>query len=150
MSQLRSAVPALRAKYGVSKLSVFGSVVSGETHAASDVDLLVEFDRVPGFFMFVELEDELSQLLQRKVDLVMKQANCLVFVEVRMRAETKYGEGLDTVGWQKQRKLIKTALYYQQKEDYWGDLRFDVVSIVSSGDGSRKIEHIKDAFVVEV
>ena len=74
VAQLRSALPDLRAKYGVSTLSVFGSIVSGDAGSDSDVDLLVEFDRVPGFFKFVELEDELSRLLRMKVDLVMKQA----------------------------------------------------------------------------
>jgi predicted nucleotidyltransferase len=40
----------------------------------SDIDLLVEFDQVPGFFQFVELEDLLSRVLRRKVDLVLRQA----------------------------------------------------------------------------
>ena len=74
LAQLRSVLPALRAKYGVSKLSVFGSVVRNEMDDASDVDLLVEFVQAPGFFKFVELEEELTGLLRRRVDLVMKQA----------------------------------------------------------------------------
>ncbi|MBI4663769.1 MAG: nucleotidyltransferase family protein [Verrucomicrobia bacterium] len=67
-------LPDLRAKYGVSNLSVFGSFVRGDAGPGSDVDLLVEFDRVPGLFKFVELEDELSAMLGVKVDLVMKTA----------------------------------------------------------------------------
>lgn len=74
VARLKVALPVIQAKYGVSKLSMFGSSVRGEMEAASDIDLLVEFDLVPGFFKFVELEDELGGLLGRKVDLVMKQA----------------------------------------------------------------------------
>jgi predicted nucleotidyltransferase len=74
LAELRSVLPTLRAKYGVVRLSVFGSAVRDEMDSDSDIDLLVEFERAPGFFMFVKIEDELSELLQRKVDLVMKQA----------------------------------------------------------------------------
>ena len=70
LAQLRSVLPTLRAKYGVVRLSVFGSAVRDEMDGGSDIDLLVEFERVPGFFKFVEL----SELLQRKVDLVMRPA----------------------------------------------------------------------------
>jgi putative endonuclease len=83
-----------------------------------------------------------------EIDLVMKdEEECLVFVEVRMRRETQYGEGLETVARDKQRKLIRTAQYYQQKEGWWGDVRFDVVSIAGQGEGA-KIEHIEYAFEV--
>lgn len=81
-----------------------------------------------------------------EVDLVMQYGSTLVFVEVRLRRPTAYGEGLDTVAFEKQRKLIKTARFYQQKENYWGDIRFDVISIVTELGGAAKIEHIEDAF----
>ena len=55
-------------------MSVFGSRVRGTADPDSDLDLLVEFDRVPGFFQFIELEDQLGLLLGLKVDLVMKAA----------------------------------------------------------------------------
>ncbi len=41
-------------------------------HLNSDLDLLVEFDTTPTLFSFIRLENELSQLLGVKVDLVMK------------------------------------------------------------------------------
>lgn len=54
----------------VRKLSLFGSALRGELRADSDVDLLVEFepDRVPGLAFF-QLEDELTKLFRRAVDL---------------------------------------------------------------------------------
>ncbi|MBI3255504.1 MAG: YraN family protein [Candidatus Andersenbacteria bacterium] len=81
-----------------------------------------------------------------EVDLIMRDKDELVFVEVRLRRPTSYGQGLDTVAAQKQRKLINTARFYQQKMDYWGYLRFDVVSIEYEEGQKPIIEHIQDAF----
>lgn len=64
----------LRSRYDVESLGVFGSVSRGEEKKGSDVDILVEFSVTPGFFKFIELEDFLSKLLGRKVDLVTKKA----------------------------------------------------------------------------
>jgi len=71
---LRAHLPELRERYGVKSLGLFGSYVRGEEGPRSDLDILVEFERAPTFFRFIELEDELSQLLGLKVDLVMKSA----------------------------------------------------------------------------
>jgi uncharacterized protein len=71
---LRLNLTEVQQKYQVQKLGIFGSFVRGEQTDTSDVDILVEF--VPnarfGLFTFCQLENELSELLQRKVDLVMK------------------------------------------------------------------------------
>jgi putative endonuclease len=84
-----------------------------------------------------------------EIDLIMKDGEVLVFVEVRLRRKTQYGAGYEKVGRDKMRKLINTAQSYQVREDYWGDVRFDVVSIEMDEDGNMKLEHIKDAFGVE-
>ena len=71
---LRGTLPDLRERYGVLFLGVFGSFVTGEAGPRSDIDILIEFERAPTFFQFVELEDELSRLLHADVDLVMRSA----------------------------------------------------------------------------
>jgi putative endonuclease len=81
-----------------------------------------------------------------EVDLIMQQGEVLVFVEVRLRAKTTYGLGLDTVAYNKQRKLLKTARWYQQQEHYWGPIRFDVVAITLNPGIPPAIEHVSDAF----
>ncbi|MCS7237817.1 MAG: nucleotidyltransferase domain-containing protein [Thermoguttaceae bacterium] len=48
----------------------------GEQHCGSDVDILVEFDNVPGLIEFAQLQDYLSDLLGVKVDLVRKESIC--------------------------------------------------------------------------
>ena len=57
-------------QYHIQRLCVFGSALSEDFRADSDVDVLVEFERgyTPGFSFF-GMESELSQLLGRKVDL---------------------------------------------------------------------------------
>lgn len=74
LQTLRRVLPDLRERYGVRSLGVFGSSARGEVDPRSDVDILVEFERVATFFQFVELEDELGRLLAVDVDLVMKSA----------------------------------------------------------------------------
>ena len=55
----------------ISRLSIFGSCVRGELQPGSDIDLLVEFERdhTPGLFAIVKMEMELTEMLDRKVDL---------------------------------------------------------------------------------
>jgi hypothetical protein len=57
-------------RHHIRRLSLFGSVLRGDFHPESDVDVLVEFE--PGFtpgLAFFAMEEELSSILGRKVDL---------------------------------------------------------------------------------
>jgi len=64
----------LKHKYHVKEIGIFGSYVRGDQKRKSDIDILVEFEEVPGLFKFIELEDYLSEILGIKTDLVMKDA----------------------------------------------------------------------------
>jgi uncharacterized protein len=59
----------LRDHFGVRSLSLFGSVARDEATAASDVDLLVEFNRPTGYFGLIALQEHLERLFGCKVDL---------------------------------------------------------------------------------
>ncbi len=58
----------LERKFGVKSLLLFGSVARNEAAAASDVDLLVEFNRPVGYFGLFALQDYLEKLLGCPVD----------------------------------------------------------------------------------
>ncbi|HJH27289.1 MAG TPA: nucleotidyltransferase [Methanophagales archaeon] len=64
----------LRESFKLKEIGVFGSYVRGQQKEKSDVDILVEFEEVPGLFKLIELEDYLEEILRVKVDLVMKSA----------------------------------------------------------------------------
>ena len=60
----------LRQRYGINRISVFGSVVRGQARADSDVDIMVEFDGPMSLLSFIDAEYYISELLGCKVDLV--------------------------------------------------------------------------------
>ena len=66
---LRQHYPALAAEFKLNNLQLFGSFVTDEATASSDVDLLASFAEPIGFG-FIHLADRLEALLGRKVDLV--------------------------------------------------------------------------------
>lgn len=59
----------LTQQFGVKSLLLFGSVARDEASTASDVDLLVEFNRPVGYFGLFALQDYLEKLLGCPVDL---------------------------------------------------------------------------------
>lgn len=72
--KINKQLPYLREKYHIKIIGIFGSVVRNEETESSDVDILVEFKEPIGFFDFIRLENFLSNLLQKKVDLISKKA----------------------------------------------------------------------------
>ena len=73
---LRALLPSLEREYGVTSIELFGSYVRGEQDEESDLDVLVEFDPDRGLslFDFVGLQQELSDRLGVRVDLVEKRS----------------------------------------------------------------------------
>ena len=65
---------ALIDKYHVSRVGIFGSVARGSQTPSSDVDVLVEFSKPVGLFLFIDLENFLGSILEKKVDLVTEKA----------------------------------------------------------------------------
>ncbi|MFQ5769581.1 MAG: nucleotidyltransferase family protein [bacterium] len=71
---LRKELPLLINQYNVKSLEIFGSYLRNEQKQTSDLDLLVTFSENPGLLKFLELENYLSDKLEVKVDLVMKDS----------------------------------------------------------------------------
>jgi uncharacterized protein len=71
---ISSELPRLSEQYHIKNMGIFGSVARGEHTENSDIDILVEFNAPIGFFDFIKLENHLSKLLGRKVDLISKNA----------------------------------------------------------------------------
>ncbi len=82
-----------------------------------------------------------------EVDLIMRQDETLVFVEVRYRKQNAYGSGATTVTRAKQRKLMSAARFYLHCKNLTHRVhsRFDVVSLASDP-AKPDIDWIKSAF----
>jgi len=82
-----------------------------------------------------------------ELDLVMRDAESLVFVEVRFRSHADFGGALESVGATKMRRLVAAAEHYLsvQRVDDGIACRFDVVC-VGRGAGQATVEWIRDAF----
>jgi predicted nucleotidyltransferase len=74
IKKLQELLPELKMKYPIKYLGVFGSYVRGEQSASSDLDILVEFNGSITLLGYSRLENELSDKLGIKVDLVSKTA----------------------------------------------------------------------------
>lgn len=58
----------------VSKVGVFGSMARNEANEQSDIDLLVDFSKRKSLLDMVTLEDQLTEAMGRKVDLLTEAA----------------------------------------------------------------------------
>lgn len=59
---------------GAKKIAVFGSYIKGEEEPESDIDILVEFSERKSLLDMVGIEQELSEALGIKVDLLTERA----------------------------------------------------------------------------
>ncbi|MEW4981937.1 MAG: YraN family protein [Cycloclasticus sp.] len=80
-----------------------------------------------------------------EIDLVMKDQEHIVFVEVRFRSSTRFGGALFSIDRRKQSKLIKCAQHYIANESSQQTFRFDVIAISPSA-SQHEIQWISNAF----
>lgn len=78
-----------------------------------------------------------------EIDLIVRDGEYLVFVEVKYRKNGHMGLPYEAVGSAKQRQIIRTSDYYRLKNgiDDFHPMRYDVVSICGN-----TVEWIKNAF----
>ncbi len=81
-----------------------------------------------------------------EIDLVVRNDETLVFVEVKLRRSTGCGDPLEAVNARKQATLRSLAeQYLAENQPDFDTVRFDVVGILAKSDGIR-IDHVEDAF----
>lgn len=78
-----------------------------------------------------------------EIDLIMTDAQTLVFIEVRLRSNSRFGSAASSITPQKQKKLILTAQHYLQQHGQ-SACRFD--AILMSKNNLQSIEWIRNAF----
>ncbi len=82
-----------------------------------------------------------------ELDLVCRDGQTLVFVEVKTRRDRVHADPEDAVGGRKQRRGLRAARWYLHEQG-WEDrpCRFDVVTVILPAEGEPEIKHIPDAF----
>ncbi len=82
-----------------------------------------------------------------EIDIVAMEQRTIVFVEVKTRRNTRYGNPKYSVTPKKQLKISMVALQYLKEQNITGQrARFDVVSIIQPHGGTRTIELVQNAF----
>ncbi len=78
-----------------------------------------------------------------EIDLIMKDENTIVFVEVRYRHQKSFGSATESINYHKQVKIINTANYFLTQSNWHNKYpcRFDVVTFEG-----QQIHWIKNAF----
>ena len=81
-----------------------------------------------------------------EIDLVVKDGEYIVFVEVKYRSGFRYGYPREAVGYVKQKRIMNTALHYLEQHKLADtDIRFDVVEVLEQ-QGQLYVSHIVNAF----
>jgi len=83
-----------------------------------------------------------------EIDIIMKDGDTFVFVEVKYRASTLFGGAISTISTKKQQKIRKTAAFYLQQcglNEYNTPCRFDVIAL-QGNINNLDITWLKNAF----
>lgn len=82
-----------------------------------------------------------------EIDIIAKDRDELVFIEVKTRATTRFGLPEEAVSYQKQQKITRTARCFISRYALWQTAcRFDVITVDMSEPNRPAIHHICHAF----
>ncbi len=79
-----------------------------------------------------------------EIDLIMYDADTLVFVEVRARRSDRFGSALESITADKQSRIIATAQQYLQQNRSQQNCRFDVVAVRIGPAGNSQNHQVSD------
>lgn len=82
-----------------------------------------------------------------EIDIIAKDGQVLVFIEVKTRSGTSYGSPAAAVNIRKQRQISKAAQCYLAEHSLFDSpARFDVVSVLCDHNNNHHFDHINNAF----
>ena len=80
-----------------------------------------------------------------EVDIIAETDDYLVIVEVKTRKSAAFGNPEIFVDSQKQRHLIRAAMYYAKYKCVTKEIRFDIISVINTPE-FQEVNHIENAF----
>ena len=105
--------------------------------------LALEFLRRKGY----RIVERGFRLFRGEIDIIARDGDTLVFVEVKTRATTEFGLPEEAVTPAKQAQIRKIARGFLAARDLGEpDCRFDVLAILAPADGDPVITHYENAF----
>ncbi|GJQ61682.1 MAG: UPF0102 protein [Melioribacteraceae bacterium] len=94
-----------------------------------------------------EIVDKNYRFGHGEIDIIATKNDVLVFIEVKTRSNTMYGEPEEAITYSKQKQLRKIAnAYLHEKKIINKDCRFDVIAILLEKGNDPLINHIENAF----
>ena len=79
-----------------------------------------------------------------ELDIICRNADFLVFVEVKYRKNVRFGDPVEFITAQKMQNLSDAAAMYIEQADYKGFIRFDIIGIRPDRGDHFKIRHLED------
>ncbi|MBQ9560390.1 MAG: YraN family protein [Bacteroidaceae bacterium] len=80
----------------------------------------------------------------RDIDIIARNADSVVFVEVKTRRSRDFGEPFEAVNYQKRRNLLTAISHYIRYKHLELRPRFDIISIVANDLFQPEIQHFED------
>jgi putative endonuclease len=96
-----------------------------------------------------EILDRNWHFVHKELDIIAKDGNMLVFVEVKTRTMDTFENAKEALTWKKQQFIVDAANAYIVSKEIELEARFDVVSVIFNGK-TYKVEHLVDAFYPHV
>jgi putative endonuclease len=85
-----------------------------------------------------------------EIDLVFREADCLVFVEVKTRSSEEWVRPAAAVNAERRRRLSRAALdYLRLLKNPPVKIRFDIVEVLLQNSSVRKVRHLPNTFAME-
>src|SRR3954453_16936437 len=85
-----------------------------------------------------------------EVDLVFRDQDCLVFVEVKTRSSEDWVRPAAAVNAERRRRLSRTALdYLRLLKNPPVKIRFDIVEVLLEAEAVREVRHLPNTFAME-
>ena len=82
----------------------------------------------------------------KEIDIIAKEGNMLVIVEVKARKNEDLANAEDAVNEKKIRNLVHATHNYILMKELNCDTRFDIITLILDEKGEYRLNHIKDAF----